>query len=219
MRLRSCQLAREEVVARMWIYVHTNTRTLFTLARARTHTHTYIRTQSLYLPSKSTGHFWLYLGVWKTHRGVCAAAGPIMISMQMYVWLLLFLSFVEWGELYFSISCCQQVALLWILLWKTLILLLHLLQRVTIWQPIYNCECVCAGVEAGLRSVKLCSLWPLPCRLPVEGPGGAACIAWPSSQTFFHVVSVSRKRSESVELSRGCRRDRTHFYMYHDPTR
>ncbi len=167
----------------------------------RAHTiHTYTHTHTLYLPFNSKGGIWFSFGVWKTHCSVCAAAGPIMISMQIYIWLLSYLCFVKWCEFYFSISCCQQVASLWILRWKMLILLLRF-QRVTIWQPIYNpvCACVyvCVREKVCVWSLLKVSQAVLSMALTIPPPcgrsWGAVCIAWPSSWTFFMSCWCHRK--------------------------
>lgn len=155
MKLYSCQLARETETACIWMYVHTHRRSL--------------RTPTVYLPSKSTRGFWLYLGLLKAHCSACTAAGPIMISMQIYIWLLLYLCFVD--EVSFTSvsaavsrqhcfeSCFGKC-------WYCCCIFYSL------WQPIYNWTRVWCR-----RSVKLCWAWPLPSCHPAEGPGGrpAAC--------------------------------------------
>ena len=97
MRLQFCQLARDEI-ARTWASAHANTPLTLSHIISSIQIH---------------GGLLALFSVWRTYRGVCMAAGPIMISMQIYIWLLSYSCFVEWGEFFFSISLCQQVAPLW----------------------------------------------------------------------------------------------------------
>lgn len=126
---------------------------------------------------------------------------------------LLYLCFVDCGEFESIISCCQQVALLWALLWKMLILLPHFLRCVTIWQPIYNWVCVCVCVceiHACLRSVKLCWACPLLSRPTEEGPGGRSALRDRVHGHFLCRVGVTKKerkrRAEPPESCRCCQR-------------
>lgn len=177
MKLHSCQLAREETAC-IWMCVHTQAQS--------SHSHSIstiqIHTGFLALFRSIKDALQCMHGSWSNHDKYA--------NLHLITFILVL---CRWGEFYFSISCCQQAALLWILLWKMLILLLHFLQRMTIWQPIYSWMCVwCSRSQFKVSQTVLSVAFTiLP---PCGGSWRAACSLWPSSCTFFMPWCCHRKK-------------------------